>query len=190
MIGKLYGIIDDIANDCIILRVNNVGYIVHVTNTLLKSSKIGDELSLFIDTYMREDQIKLYGVTTKQDLSFLRMLVKVKGISHKIATNILSEISTDQIIQAIVGKNPALLKVNGVGMKLANRIVTELEGVINDCDFEEDDSLSRDAASALINLGYNANQAYEMVRKARKQNMELTNINDLIRFALQENDQE
>ena len=190
MIGKLYGVIDDIDKDYIILKVNDIGYIVYVTATLLKSYKVGDKLSLFIDTYMREDQVKLYGLQTKQELSFLRMLVKVKGISHKIATTILSEVTADQIVQAIVGKNPVLLKVSGVGMKLATRIVTELEGVINDCNFEQDDALTRDAASALINLGYNANQSYDMVKRARKQHTDLSNINDLIRLALQEHEKE
>lgn len=186
MIGKLYGIIDDIEQDHIILNVNNVGYIVYMTENSLKNLNTGNNLSLFIETYLREDQIKLYGFLTKQEVLFLRTLVKVKGISYKIASNMIGNISADQIIQAINSKNPALLKVNGVGTKLANRVITELEGAFDGFNFKHSNDLTNDAISALIHLGYNANTSYNMVNKALKKHPQVNNINELITLSLNE----
>ena len=189
MIGKLYGIIDEIEKDYIILNVNNIGYIVYVTKSALKNFNIGNNVSLLIETYMREDQIKLYGFENKEELAILRILIKVKGVSHKIAANIISEIPSYQIIQGIVSKNPILLKATGVGVKLANRIITELEETVQKEGITQDDTLIQDAISALINLGYSSNDSYKMIHKVKNENPKVNNINGLIRHALKTNEE-
>lgn len=191
MIGKLYGTIDDIENNYIILKVNNIGYIVYVTSSIIQNYKLGDYLALFIDTYMREDQIKLYGFHTKEELSMLRTLIKVKGVSHKIATNIISEIPSEQIIQGIISKNTNLLKVTGVGLKVAKRIITELEGTIEEqciSSIASNNNLNSDAISALVNLGYNATESYKIVTEICNKNPHINDINELIRTALKGNE--
>ncbi|MBQ4875126.1 MAG: Holliday junction branch migration protein RuvA [Rickettsiaceae bacterium H1] len=188
MIGKLCGVIDEIESDHIILNVNDVGYIVYVTMPTLQNVKIGENILLFIETYLREDQLKLYGFKTKKELSMLKLLIKVKGVSHKIATNIISEISSDQIIQGISGKNPILLKASGVGIKLANRIIVDLEGKIMKEGIMPNDNLTQDAVSALINLGYNSGEAYRVVNEARNEFPEINEINKLMLKVLKKNE--
>ncbi len=189
MIGKLYGMIDDIASDNIILNVNNVGYIVHLTSSMLQSLQVGSSVSIFIETYVREDQIKLYGFATKEEISMLKMLVKVKGVSYKIATSMIGEIPLEQIIQGVVGKNSKLLKATGVGMKLASRIITELEGVIARDGITTQDSFVNDAISALMNLGYSNVIAHQMITKAQNKNPGLSGVNELVKYALQNNEE-
>ncbi len=186
MIGKLYGTVDEIEKDYIILNTNNVGYIIYVTGKILRDCKIGDNLTLFIETYEREGQTKLYGFVSKQEIAIVRMLIKVNGVSHKIATNIVGTIPIDQIIRGIVSKNPALLKASGVGVKLANRIISELENVIKNHCVEEANPLVCDAISALINLGYDANGSYKVVNRIMSLYPEINNINKLVRLALKD----
>ena len=152
MIGRLTGIVGEAFYDHIILDVGGVGYIVYITSRI--SCDIGDKITLIIETQMRENHIQLYGFSDYTERDTLRMLIKVKGISHKVAMSVLNCLTSGQIKDAIIQKNESILRVPGVGKKLAARIVTELQDIAGGLSC----GINQDAVSALVNLGYSKSE--------------------------------
>ncbi len=96
MIGALKGTVDEIYNDHIILNVNDVGYIVYLSTQTLNSCVVGKKIKLSIETYSnsRENIPQLYGFIDREEQQCLRLLVKISGISYKIAISIPSSLSS------------------------------------------------------------------------------------------------
>ncbi len=208
MIAKLKGIIDAKSIDNIIIDVNGVGYLAFASNrTLSLIGSQGDLVSLWIETHVREDHIHLYGFYDKAEQNWFKMLTGVQGVGAKGAMALLSVCPPDQIGFIIAsGDKAALTKANGIGGKIAARIITELKDKIGNMAVSDNDlsakivsktdsgiisekSIDNDAVSALVNLGYARTEAYKAVLSAKEKiggdqnNIELS---ELITISLKE----
>ncbi len=202
MIAKLSGLLDSVAEDSLVLDVNGVGYHVNASaRTLRNAGQPGDTLSLLIETHVREDAITLYGFADAGEQQWFRLLYSVQGVGPKAALAILGACPPDQLGFAIAsGDQAAIRRADGVGPKLATRIVTELKDKAGRIDFTPKAkgvklapeaqanavSTDQDAVSALVNLGYPRTDAYSAVLQAKQKSNDNANLQDLIRLALKE----
>ncbi len=131
MIAKLKGIVDTIGDEYCIIDVNGVGYLVFASAKTLGRLKIGDAANILIETVVREDSISLYGFYSALEKEWFLTLTKVQGVGAKVCLSILSALAPQQLAQAIAAQDKAsFTRANGVGPKLAARIVTELKDKI------------------------------------------------------------
>ena len=129
MIGKLKGIIDSYGEDYVILDVGGVGYQVHCSaRTLQALPAPGEPATLSIETYVREDQIKLFGFASDIEREWFRLLQTVQGVGAKVALSVLGTLKASELASAIAMRDKATVaRAPGVGPKVAERIVTELK---------------------------------------------------------------
>ena len=201
MIAKLTGIIDTIAQGYLILDVNGVGYLVQASNrTLSRIGAKGDPASLLIETVIREDAFTLFGFADKAEQEWFKLLTSVQGVGAKAGLAILSVSAPDKIVLAIAAQDKAAIQAaDGVGPKLATRILTELKDKAANIDLapqtvsyneiasdelQQESGIDGDAISALVNLGYQRSDAFTAVTKAKAQAND--NLQELIRLALKE----
>ena len=187
MIGKLRGLVDAVGESFLIIDVNGVGYEVQASSKTLRNLKIGDEVSLTIDTHVREDAIKLFGFQRELERSWFRTLQTIQGVGSKVALAVLGILAPNDLANAIALQNfAAVEETPGVGKKLAQRIVLELKdkapalsvaglhvpvgGTINaGGNAIPAGHAAAEAISALTNLGYNPSQASAAVAAAMKE---------------------
>lgn len=207
MIGKLSGIIDSFEQDHLIIDVQGVGYVVFASRrTLTRIGQTGDPASLYIETVVREDAINLYGFVDTAEKDWFKILTGVQGVGAKVGLAILGVCPPEQLTVVIASQDKAMLtRSDGVGPKLATRILTELKDVAGKIALKEETStvksgnvtaavtgtggegdISGDAASALINLGYGRSEAFTAVSQAKAKAGEEVNLQKLIRLALKE----
>jgi Holliday junction DNA helicase RuvA len=179
MIAKLSGTLDRIYDDAVLIDTGGVAYRVLVSKRALSNLKeLNTPLVLWTETVMRNEQPHLCGFLEEQEIDWFRILTQVQGVGAKVALAILSCLTTADIGDAIINQKSAILaKADGVGPKLASRIVLELKGK-KDLPIMMRDLSSKtsthalqskeinDAVSALVNLGYNRNDAESAVTKA------------------------
>src|SRR5580704_11982203 len=129
MIGKLKGIIDSVEEEALILDVNGVGYLVSASaRTLRAIPAVGAPAELLIETYVREDAIRLYGFFTAGEREWFRLLQSVQGVGAKVALGILGALSAEALSTAVARQDKAMMaRAPGVGPKLAARLVLELK---------------------------------------------------------------
>ena len=129
MIGKLKGLIDSYGEDYVILDVGGVGYQVHCSSRTLQAlPSPGEAAVLSIETYVREDQIKLFGFRSDIEREWFRLLQTVQGVGAKVALAVLSTLPPAELANAIALRDKAAVsRTPGVGPKVAERIVTELK---------------------------------------------------------------
>lgn len=193
MIGKLSGIVDSIYDDHTIIDVSGVGYMVFCSTKTLGTLIVGQAAQLLIDTYVREDNISLFGFQNSDEKLAFITLQTVSGIGTRMALAILSYFTPDELNQAIVSMNKeAFRRVSGVGPKLADRILVELKGKTfgnRGIDLSSNhhivNNVIEDASSALMNLGMQRSEVYNVVNNIIKDNPEIT-LDNLIRVALQQ----
>lgn len=131
MIAKLRGMIDTLGDEYCIIDVNGVGYLVFASAKTLARLKIGEAANILIETVVREESISLYGFYSALEKEWFLTLTKVQGVGAKVCLNILSALAPQQLAQAIAAQDKAsFTRANGVGPKLAARIVTELKDKI------------------------------------------------------------
>lgn len=209
MIGKLTGVIDSFGDNFVLLNVQGVGYHVFASaRTLSRVGQAGDPASLLIDTHVREDHIHLYGFADAAEQRWFRLLTSVQGVGAKSGMAILGACPPDQLSLAIAAQDKAALtQADGVGPKLAVRILTELKDKVEDITAfapplapqlaggkrgaqggRTAPDISHDAVSALVNLGYQRSDAFSAVAQASQKanDNEKTNLQSLIRLALKE----
>ena len=202
MIGKLKGIIDSYGEDFIVLDVNGVGYLVQCSaRTLQELPGVGQPAMLSIETYVREDQIKLFGFRTDVEREWFRLLQTVQGVGAKVALSVLGTLKPADLASAIAMRDRAMVaRTPGVGPKVAERIVTELKdkapafadldpAVIRLSGAIEDRRAPQpvvDAVSALVKLGYGQPQAAAAVAAAARSAGEGADTARLIRLGLKE----
>jgi len=132
MIGHLEGKIIYNYEGSIIVNVNGVGYQVNVP-TLYTKKDINKKIELFIHTYIREDALDLYGFETVEEKKLFKILLSVSRVGPSAAMNILSSLSFERFINAILTENVSVLKeVSGIGPKTAQRLILELKSKIED----------------------------------------------------------
>ena len=202
MIGKLKGILDSYGEDYVILDVGGVGYQVHCSaRTLQALPSPGEAAVLSIETYVREDQIKLFGFASDIEREWFRLLQTVQGIGAKVALSVLGTLTTSELASAIAMRDKATVQRSpGVGAKVAERIVTELKdkvpafadidpAVVHLAGALDEKRAPRpvmDAVSALVNLGYGQPQAAAAIAAAARNAGEGADTATLIRQGLKE----
>ena len=129
MIGKLSGRLDWRGSDQVLIDVRGVGYIVYVNDrTLAQMPAIGEAVALYTDLLVREDLLQLFGFPTLLDKEWHKLLVTVQGVGAKAAMSILGALGTDGTARAIaLGDARAIQAAQGVGPKLAQRVILELK---------------------------------------------------------------
>ncbi|MCW5697785.1 MAG: Holliday junction branch migration protein RuvA [Bauldia sp.] len=202
MIGKLSGIIDSYGDDWVILDVAGVGYEVHCSaRTLQALPRPGERASLAIETYVREDAIRLYGFAGDLEREWFRILNTVQGVGTRVALGILGVFPPGELATAIALQDKAqLARAPGVGRRLAERLVTELKdkapafsaadpAVVHlTAELAEKRAPQpvADAVSALTNLGYGQIQASAAIAAAARAAGEAASTQELIRLGLKE----
>jgi len=203
MIGKLKGILDEIGEDHCVVDVGGVGYVAHCSaRTLSSLAGVGTPVTLFIETYVREDMIRLYGFQSALEREWFRLLQNnVQGVGAKVALAVLSTLSPSELANAIALRDIAMVaRAPGVGKKVAERIVTELKSKAPAFAGEATGTIGlkqelgegvapapvSDAVSALANLGYSRDIAANAVAAALKSAGEGADTGTLIRLGLKE----
>lgn len=203
MIAKLSGTVDSIRDGFAVIDVNGVGYLVFCSSRTLGSLPArGQPVSLQIETHVREDHIHLYGFGSDTERDWFKILTTVQGVGAKVALSILGTLAPLELAQAIVaGDRATVSRAEGVGPKLAQRIVTELKdkaglvglqaGVQSQASAAAANGAAvegdlADAVSALVNLGYRRVEAFGAVSAASRKLGAKAAVGDLIRAGLKE----
>jgi Holliday junction DNA helicase RuvA len=183
MIGSLRGTLINKKPDNVIVEVGGVGYRVNIPlNTMSALPEVGKDIFLHIYTHVREDILQLYGFTSEDEKKIFITLLGITGIGPKMALNILSGISYNDLLQAIETEDVAhLCRIPGLGKKTAHRLILELKEKLPTAK-ETVDRVFEDTLSALVNLGYKKSIAQEYLEKAYKKGF--NDIEGLLKEAL------
>jgi Holliday junction DNA helicase RuvA len=129
MIGRLAGRLDWRGSDQVLIDVRGVGYVVYVSErTLATLPRVGEAVALYTDLLVREDLLQLFGFPTMVEREWHKLLMTVQGVGAKASMSILSALGHDGVARAIaLGDARAIQSANGVGPKLAQRVILELK---------------------------------------------------------------
>jgi Holliday junction DNA helicase RuvA len=195
MIAKLTGTLDETAADSAVIDVAGVGYLVHCSaKTLSALGAPGGAATLFTQMLVSENDQRLVGFASAAERDWFRLLSSVQGVGSKVALAILSALAPDELQRAIAGGDAAMVaRAQGVGPKLAARIVNELKdkagglpgfaGAAGVAAIPPG-SASADAVSALQNLGFKPAVAAAAVAHAQGELGEVAGLDALVRVAL------
>ncbi len=202
MIGQLRGKVAAIGEAHAIIDVNGVGYEVQCSARTLRALETGQDVTLTIDTHVREDAIRLFGFRSEVERSWFRILQQIQGVGSKVALSVLGTLSPHDLASAIaLGNAGAIEQTPGVGKKLAQRIVLELKDKAPALSMAGLDvpqgpkgaslpsatpSAAAEAISALVNLGYNPQHAAAAIATAGAELGEDADTAKLIRRGLKE----
>ena len=196
MIAKLSGRLDETGDDWAIVDVQGVGYLVHCsTKTLAALGEVGEACTVHTDLQVSENDMRLLGFAESAERDWFRLLTQVQGVGSKVALAILSALSTGEVRDACAGGDAAMVaRANGVGPKLAGRIVNELKdkagalpggGMAGVAGVAlPKGGANADAVSALEHLGFKPAVAAQAVARAQAELGEDAPEADLIRVAL------
>ncbi|KJV09846.1 ATP-dependent DNA helicase RuvA [Elstera litoralis] len=184
MIAWLKGIVRDLGAGYAVIDVNGVGYLVAASGRTLGTLQMNQPATLHIETVVREDALLLYGFRDTAERDWFRLLQTVQGVGGRVALALLSVLTPDQLVQAIAsGDKNALARADGVGPKLAVRLLTELKDKVAGLALgamartapslspaiETNGTVEAEAVSALVNLGYGRSDAFTVVVKLAQQ---------------------
>ena len=204
MIARLRGAINYLQEDRCVIDVSGVGYLVFLsfkTSEFLKQFSSEKEVTLIIETLVKEDAIELYGFVREIEKTWFSELTKVQGVGAKMALKILGFFTIDDLARALISADTkSFTQISGIGAKLAQRITTELKdspkklGIDSALHLESEEyrnnnyaqnSIAQDAISALENLGYKKLDASQIIARIVKNNPAIT-LESLITTSLRE----
>ncbi|HEY4201779.1 MAG TPA: Holliday junction branch migration protein RuvA [Devosiaceae bacterium] len=202
MIAKLKGMVDAFGDDHVLIDVGGVCYEAFCSSkTLAALPRVGEASVLFIEMIVREDLMRLYGFSTEAEKAWFKLLMTVQGVGARVALAILSTLTPAELSSAVALQDKAMIgRANGVGPKLAVRLVTELKGKVPALGGIDAGVLGlqsalgegvaksnvADAVSALTNLGYSGAQASAALARVVNVEGEDTATEKLIRLGLRE----
>ena len=198
MIGKLTGRLDAISDNGAIIDVGGVGYSVFTSSrTMSQLGSIGEVVTVLVETHVREDHIHLYAFYSDDEKRWFQTLQTVQGVGSKAALAILSALTSEDIMNSLLSEDKTMfVRADGVGQKLATRIVSELKdkvdgffaGNVNSIETtaSQDNSLIADAISAMVNLGFSRFEAQKAVSKASNYKANIETLDKLIAATLKE----
>ncbi|KAA0597166.1 Holliday junction DNA helicase RuvA [Azospirillum lipoferum] len=205
MIAKLTGIVDSTGTDWVVLDVNGVGYLLSCSNRTLSRMAVGERVSLVVETFIREERIVLHGFGDQADREWFKLLTTIQGVGARLALSILGVLDPDQLTRAIASQDKtALVRADGVGPKVAARILNELKDKVGNLALGPAATVGApagkgaptavpgaspalaDAVSALVNLGYGRSEAFGAVVAAGRVLGDDAGVSDLIRQGLKE----
>ena len=183
MVAKIEGVVWDSSEKFLIVGVGGIGFKIFTTAETLEVSHKGAPISLFTHLAVREDALDLYGFLGDEELNFFEKLISISGIGPKTALNVLNVSSIPALKKAISTSDIAhLVKVSGIGKKIAEKIILELKDKIGK-DEEGGVSLREevDAIEALKSLGYSQKEARDALKQVENKT---TNTSERIKEAL------
>ena len=202
MIGKLKGLVDSFGDDVVLIDCGGVCYEAYCSGRTLQAlPRVGEAAVVFIETIVREDMIRLYGFASEAEKGWFNLLMRVQGVGARVALSILSVLSPAESSSAVALQDEAMIgRANGVGPKLAMRLVTELKGKVPTGPGVDAGTLGlqtalgegaapsaiTDAVSALTNLGYSSAQASAALARIVAREGEGIATEKLIRLGLKE----
>jgi Holliday junction DNA helicase RuvA len=169
MIGKLRGVIDDLRPTEVVLDVNGVGYDCLIPLSTYERLIGQTEVVLYIYTYHREDQLKLFGFQTTVEKDLFTTLLGVSGIGPSMALSILSGISAGDLVDAVRSANPMLLtRIPGIGKAKAEKLIFELSRRLKKLEHMVAErtpasAIRREAIEALLSLGFDEGRSAKAV---------------------------
>jgi len=194
MIAKLRGLLDSFASDHAVIDVQGVGYLVFAsTRTLAALGAIGGEVVLHTEMQVSQDDIRLIGFATMAERDWFRQLTSVQGVGARVALAILSVLDAAELQRAVASGDKAMVaRAQGVGPKLAQRIVNELKDKVGltlapvhgGAGIAPISTHSSDAVSALVNLGFRPAEASSAVAQAEAELGDSATLDNLVRAAL------
>ena len=178
MIARISGTLIFKSVNHIIVDASGIGYRILVPlTTFYELPEAGQFVTLHIHTHVKQDAISLFGFFSNEEKDIFQLMISVTGIGPRLAINILSGISAEELIMAVSQENLSrLVGIPGVGKKMAERMILELKDKVikfgseevahRDGDgAKENEKVKEDALSALINLGYKSNAARGILDK-------------------------
>lgn len=197
MIGRIRGVLVDKKPPEIQIDVAGICYEVQVPmSTLYQLPELGKELTLHTHFVVREDAQLLYGFFEEKDKSMFRSLIRINGVGPKMALGILSSMEADEFVRAVRGNDiNAMVKMPGIGKKTAERLLIEMRDRLADWGGDGETSgsavsslapasITNDAETALISLGYKPQQAAHAIAQVLKAHPEIQDSEELIRQSL------
>lgn len=162
MYEYLSGRVDYISEDYAVIDISGVGYRVFTSRNSVKNLKTGETAKIFTHLIVKEDDLVLYGFSTRDELGMFKLLISVSGVGPKAGVSLLNQFKSSEIAASIIGRDISkLTKAQGIGKKIAERIILELkdkidtESAIGGMDtFNGGDEISQ-VIEALVSLGYN-----------------------------------
>ncbi|MBF0282362.1 MAG: Holliday junction branch migration protein RuvA [Zetaproteobacteria bacterium] len=170
MIGWLSGCVQTLepSGNILLSTQSGVGYDVHVSIQTLCTLKVGETANLYIHTYVREDQLALFGFLHLQERALFRQLNNVTGIGARTAMSLLSGMPLDAFQRAIEnGDDTTIARTPGIGKKTAQRLILELKGKLcidDSSPMHTSSGEHADVHSALVNLGYKPAQISSVLK--------------------------
>ncbi|WP_341207939.1 Holliday junction branch migration protein RuvA [uncultured Sphingomonas sp.] len=193
MIAHLKGILTSTGTDHAVIDVHGVGYLVGASaRTLATIGPVGEAATLFTDMLVAEDFIRLVGFASAAERDWFRLLTGVQGVGARVALAILSALEPADISRAVMAQDKATVaRANGVGPKLAERIVRELKDKVGGVALGPAAAAqvvpvgaASDAVSALLNLGFRPAEAASAVAAAEEDLGDGASLDALVRLAL------
>jgi len=196
VIARLRGNVLEIAEDSLVVDVRGVGYLVHASPRVLREvPAVGGAVDLVVETLVREDAIQLVGFTTLAEKRLFRLLQGIQGVGTRLALAILGVLEPAAFERAVAAKDKAALtRAPGVGPRLAQRIVAELEGRVGGlatgADRPADAPASargpvEETVTALAQLGYARSEAHAAAQQAVGELGDGADLATVLRRALQ-----
>ena len=193
MISRLTGILAENDADHAVIDVGGVGYLVLASaRTLSAIGPVGGQVMVYTEMQVREDAMTLFAFGSVGERDWFRLLTSVQGVGGKVALAILSTLDAEELSRAVAGEDKAMVtRANGVGPKLAQRIVMELKDKIGGVVLGSAGTLPKavdgpvaDAVSALANLGFRPVEAGAAVAAAEAELGDRASLDALVRLAL------
>jgi holliday junction DNA helicase RuvA len=194
VIARLSGIVLEKRGDVLVVDVQGVGYLVHLSlQSMGKVPPEGGRVQLRCHTHVREDALQLFGFVTAEEEELFHLLISVSGVGPKLGLNILSGMPATELATAILhGEIARLTRISGVGKKTAERLVVELRdrirtsGLASARPSQPPPAGSPEAAllSALVNLGYRLAAAERTAETVRRNLGATAPLEDQLREAL------
>jgi len=197
MIAQLTGRVDSLSDGTCVIDVGGVGYLVQASSRTLSALPQAPAVAkVLVETHVREDAIVLYGFADSAERDWFRLLTTVQGVGGKVALGILSAMSPRDLIGAIAaGDKASLTRAQGVGPRLAIRLLTELKDKTGAMPTSASGvsytpiaaaTPADDALSALVNLGYRRPEAQQTVARVLDRLGDKATLDALIRDSLKE----
>ena len=180
----------------LILEVNGVGYSVNIpVSSYTNIGEVGEIVKVLTYQYVREDELRLYGFSSRQEKAVFELLISVNGVGPKMSLGILSSISVEDFQRSVLREDlDVLTHISGVGKKTAQRLIVELKeklgkvdlGIEKEAELKEriGAPIEEEAISALVSLGYNKFDARKAVQRVNSEGEKSLPIEELIKRAL------
>lgn len=186
MFYYIEGTVANIAEQIIVIDVSGVGYLIHTSSATLSCVKPGNKSKVYTYVNVKEDAFDIFGFLTLKELEFFKKLISINGVGPKAALSILSVADIDTLTLAVISGDEGLLtKANGIGKKIASRIVLELKDKVlksGSDTISNNNTHIDDAMDALTSLGFTPTDTMAIIMNL--DNVNLLQADDIIKQVL------